>query len=363
MATRTDIPAWLTDSDMAYLTDLFDESLNSRIVFSLLLGLYTGIISVTISNISINKSRRSGQVMIVVIILLYIMTIANGAMNWSFLFSYILHGRNIWIRYLSVRMSKDIMKSVGLGVTGIICSILADFAMIWRCWMVWGQRYLIVVFPTLCLVACVVFKIMDIRLVFMDGIAPDIHNLLAYALLALATTLWCTLAIIYRILIVGRVNGGPRDRLRTYHHVIEVLVESSAFYCVCLIIYTICYASGSWGENYIDVITAITRGIAPTLLIGRIAAGHARPDDSWHGSIVSSLHFGQDRSQTSTQDSMFSFNPDDDPEAQVEQTDELNSEYIHQTSSEKVRVSSSDVEAEQEEVEIGHNAFTVVPGQ
>ncbi len=34
------------------------------------------------------------------------------------------------------------------------------------------------------------------------------------------------------------------------------------------------------------------QGIAPTLLVGRVAAGHARPDDSWQGSIMSSLHFG-----------------------------------------------------------------------
>ncbi len=53
---------------------------------------------------------------------------------------------------------------------------------------------------------------------------------------------------------------------------------------------------------------------------------------------------------------MFSINLNDDPEAQVEQTDELNSEYVHQTSSQRVRVSSNDVEAQQEEVEIGDEA-------
>ncbi|KAK0234080.1 hypothetical protein IW262DRAFT_1488301 [Armillaria fumosa] len=360
MATQTDIPARLTDRDIAYLTVIFDDFLNSRILFSLLLGLYTGIISVTMWNITINKSRRSGQVMVVVIVLLYITTIADAAMNLLLMSAYTFHGRNIWIRYLITVRDNNSLGSVGLGVTGLVCNILTDFAMIWRCWMVWGQQYLIIVLPALCLVVSVVlvFKIMDIRLVFMSATASDIHNLPAYASLALATTLWCTTAIIYRILNVGRVNGGPWGGLKTYRHVIEVLVESSAFYCACLIIYTVCYARKSRGENYIDAMAAIARGIAPTLLIGRVAAGHARPDDSWHGSITSSLHFGQDRSQTSTQDSMFSINLD--PEAQVEQADELNSGYIHQTSSEKVRESSNDVEAQQEEVEFGHNALTVV---
>ncbi|KAK0500958.1 hypothetical protein EDD18DRAFT_1459620 [Armillaria luteobubalina] len=344
MATQTDIPAWLTDSEMAYLTATFDDNLNSRILSSLLLGLYTGIISVTMWNIgeSINKSRRSTHVMVVVMVLLYITTIADIAMDLLFMTSCTLHGQNIWIRYLISGKNSNILGSVGLGVTGLICNILADFAMIWRCWMVWGQQYIIIVLPALCLVVSVVlaFKIMDIRLVFIYATTPDIHNLLAYASLALATTLWCTL---------------PYSECRT------VFVESSAFYCASLIIYVVCYAHGSMGEDYIDVITTIARGIAPTLLVGRVAAGHARPDDSWHGSIASSLHFGQDRSQTSTQDSMFRINLDDDPEAQVEQTDELSSEYIHQTSSEKVRESSNNVEAQQEEVDFGHCALTVVP--
>ncbi len=53
---------------------------------------------------------------------------------------------------------------------------------------------------------------------------------------------------------------------------------------------------------------------------------------------------------------MFSINLNDDPEAQVEQTDELNSEYVHQTSFQRVRVSSNDIEAQQEEVKISHEA-------
>ncbi len=50
---------------------------------------------------------------------------------------------------------------------------------------------------------------------------------------------------------------------------------------------------------------------------------------------------------------MFSINLDDDTEAEVEQTDELDSEYVHQTSSQRMRISSDDVEA-QEEVGIGY---------
>ncbi|KAK0224679.1 hypothetical protein EDD85DRAFT_981582 [Armillaria nabsnona] len=251
---------------------------------------------------------------------------------------------------------------VALGIAGITCTILADFTMIWRCWMVWGQHYLIIVLPSLSLVSGIVFKVIDIHLLFIDGSDPasDLHNLVLYASFTLATTLSCTLLIIYRILSVRWATSGAGGGLGAYQHVIEVLVESSALYSVCLIIYVACIATNSWGADYADIIATIARGIAPTLLIGRVAAGHARPNDSWNGSIVSSLHFGQSQSQTSTQDSMFTINLDNDPEAQVEQTNEADSEHIQMHFQ---RIHDSDVEAQQEGFKIDHNPTPVVPGQ
>ncbi len=57
---------------------------------------------------------------------------------------------------------------------------------------------------------------------------------------------------------------------------------------------------------------------------------------------------------------MFTINLNDDPEAQMEQRDMLNSEYTHQTSSQRVMVSSDNIEAQQEEVEIGHIITPIV---
>lgn len=146
--------------------------------------------------------------------------------------------------------------------------------------MVWGQHFLIVVLPILCLLTGVgkvicsfcalssfdlhfslAFKIWDIHLIFIDGTTPelDLRNMLLYALFTLATTIWCTIAIIYRILCVGRADSGARGGLRAYRHVIEVLVESSALYSVCLILYVACSASNSFGESYLDVITPFAR--------------------------------------------------------------------------------------------------------
>lgn len=45
----------------------------------------------------------------------------------------------------------------------------------------------------------------------------------------------------------------------------------------------------------------VPQGIAPTLLVGRVATGHSRPEESWQGSVMSSLHFGSQRFQTRDQ--------------------------------------------------------------
>ncbi|KAK0224676.1 hypothetical protein EDD85DRAFT_981574 [Armillaria nabsnona] len=361
MTAQTDLPTSLTDSDIAFMSHELDSELNSKLLFSQLFGVYTGILAVTMWNVTISKSQHIRWPMIVTIILLYILTSVDCIIALCLMVEFTSHGQDILTRFLDATIDHNILQSIGLGIMSIICTILADSAMIWRCWIVWGQHYIIIMPPSLCLVSSIVFKILDIRLLFVVGSAThDIHYPMLYASFSLATTLWCTLLIIYRILSVGQANSGVGDGLRVYWHVIEVLVESSALYSVCLIIFVACFAGNSWGQYYADVIATITRGITPTLLVGRVAAGHARSNDSWNGSIVSSLHFGQSQSQTSTQDSMFTINLDDDPEAQVEQTNEADSEHIQMHFQ---RIHDSDVEAQQEEFKIECNATPVVPGQ
>ncbi len=80
-----------------------------------------------------------------------------------------------------------------------------------------------------------------------------------YTSLILATTLSCTLLIIYRILTVAGARHGAEGRLRVYHRFIEVLVESSALYSISLILYLAFTIRGSWGAVYLDVIAAIAK--------------------------------------------------------------------------------------------------------
>ncbi|KAK0219984.1 hypothetical protein IW262DRAFT_993181 [Armillaria fumosa] len=127
-----------------------------------------------------------------------------------------------------------------------------------------------------------------------------------YISFILATTLSCTLLIIYRIVTIVGVSHRAEGRLRVYHRFIEVLVESSALYSISVILYLAFAIRGSFALYYLDSIVGIVKGIAPTLLVGRITAGRrARPEDSWQGSVVASVSIAsqeQERSRTSSQD-------------------------------------------------------------
>ncbi|KAK0465891.1 uncharacterized protein EV420DRAFT_1636453 [Desarmillaria tabescens] len=319
MATaQTSIPPDLTDADKAIIFQVRDEELNSTVLYSLLSGVYTGVVAITLWSIFTNKAQPIRRSMALVVVLLHIVTMLNFGFVWSYISSmFIRNGSNFWTEYL-FWSSSNVMLEVGIGTTGIVCTILADSTMIIRCWMVWGRRWLPILLPTFVLTAAIVFKIIATYKLITDPDNSYYLFFILYTSFVLATTLWCTLLIVYRIIAVARAGretgGGPR----AYRNIIEILVESSALYSVSLILYVVFIARDSLASGYFDVLAGIARGVAPTLLVGRVAAGHSRPDDSWKGSVISgSLRFGSrpgGRLSRSQQDSMMS----DDLEAQHE---------------------------------------------
>ncbi len=82
---------------------------------------------------------------------------------------------------------------------------------------------------------------------------------LLYAAFIPATTLWCTLMIIFRILSVGRASTGSRRPFRVYHHIIEILVESLALYAIFLLLDIILLACHKKAEAYMDTMAVFAR--------------------------------------------------------------------------------------------------------
>ncbi|PBK58411.1 hypothetical protein ARMSODRAFT_133457 [Armillaria solidipes] len=257
------------------------------------------------------------RALVIVIILLYVLITTSFAVGWSSMHSaFIGNGQSFRTVYLKLNGMRAFYLE-----TGIIASAstsLTDLYMIWCCWVVWGRRWLIILLPIFFLVSAMVSKIMAIYHEYTNGSA-DVFPVL-YTSFILATTLWCTLLIIHRILTVTRIRRGAEGRLGAFHRFVEALVESSALYSVSLILFLAFAICDDLRMHYFDIVAGIVKGIAPTLLVGRITVGHrARPDDSWQGSVMASASI-RSRSQEHSQTSFREASPmlDGDLEAQRE---------------------------------------------
>ncbi|KAK0459016.1 uncharacterized protein EV420DRAFT_345841 [Desarmillaria tabescens] len=304
MAIRVDISSDLTNDDKTYMFQFLDANLNSGILYALLHGIYTGILAVTLWNIFINKSWPIRRAMVAVIILLYtLITISFGA-RWSLThFAFIDDGQSFWTVYLNLVGTTQAFYWE-TSITASISTILTDLYMIWCCWMVWGRRWLVILLPMFSLASAIASKIITVYHDYFDE--PAGVFLILYISSILATTLTCTLLIIYRIITITGVCRGAEGRLKVYHHFVEVLVESSALYSITLILFLAFIIRNHQGQHYLDVAASIAKGISPTLLVGRITAGRrARPDDSWQESVMASASImpsSQEHSRTSSQE-------------------------------------------------------------
>ncbi|KAK0466020.1 uncharacterized protein EV420DRAFT_1743898 [Desarmillaria tabescens] len=254
MTSQTDIPEGLTDDEINFIFQDLDTVLNTIILAFLLHGIYTGVLAVTLWTNYMNKSRPIRNVMIIVIILIYTLTSIGFALNWSFVhsaFITVTNGQNFWTVYLKLTIGTNDKLVLSIGITGTLCTILADSVTIWRCGVIWGRNWLIVLLPTLCLVSSIeltpgpVFKTIDMYMMFTNGNDLDLLYRVLYVSFTLVTTIWCTLGIVYHILSIG-------GNLRAYRRTIEILVESSTLYSVALILYVAFFAHNDWDAGYLD---------------------------------------------------------------------------------------------------------------
>ncbi|KAK0194748.1 hypothetical protein F5146DRAFT_1022538 [Armillaria mellea] len=325
MASVTQVPD-LPDDEVALIFKINDLIFNRCVLLGMMHGVYTCIFLQTVWIVCVShrekyQIRIGRKLMLAIVIALYMLGTISTAVNWAFTrYSFITHGQNFWSIYsafYNVSMAKQkpstflMIENVAPAITGGLQGFLVDTAMIWRCWTVWGYRWTVVVVPIICMIVGAAAKVLQeygqIGSLLNANDPEDFHPssvnwVMVYLSLSLAVTLLCTILIVFRIVTVGRANRN--GALGGYRSVIEIIVESSALLSIISIIYMITYARGAYAEIYIDIIAGNIRGIAPTLIVGRAASGHARPDDTWRGSVLSSLHFGtrnHAQTQASTQ--------------------------------------------------------------
>ncbi|KAK0468889.1 hypothetical protein IW261DRAFT_1573349 [Armillaria novae-zelandiae] len=288
----------LTDSQIEAVFANLDAEFNSMMLDAFSHGMYTGVVVVTLWVVASRNDFRDlrRQILVLTILILYILTTIGLYCQWANAnLSFLTDGENFWTAFSATPSTS---MELTIGIIAIVSTVVADATLIWRCWIVWGRPWLIVLIPIACTAVAIASRgIVTYNYAFGSNPSPRalfLEKIVSwstlYSSLILATLVWCTILIIYRIWRVG----GAAGRLHAYQKVIEMLVESASLYSATIVVLLVLEARNVLAGEYIEEVTTAMRGIMPTILVGRVAAGHARPDDSWNDSTRprSILRFG-----------------------------------------------------------------------
>ncbi|PPQ85202.1 hypothetical protein CVT25_010095 [Psilocybe cyanescens] len=163
--------------------------------------------------------------------------------------------------------------------------IISDGLLIWRCYHVWGKSFWATSTPLILFVAeCGLFVATTFFSVKFGSVTNDTNANLAnnitsaLTFVSLGTTVVATFIIGYRLHSASRIHLLPSRIL--YNHIVTIIIESAAAYSLVLLFEAIFIAAlpanligNSWDESeyYVEVILTVVSGMAPTVLVARIA--------------------------------------------------------------------------------------------
>ncbi|KJA18999.1 hypothetical protein HYPSUDRAFT_1096887 [Hypholoma sublateritium FD-334 SS-4] len=267
---------------------VLSTTFNSTMLGILLLGIYTTVYLGTLFIYLTKKSSRNLMVLAAITII-YVCNVAQISGQWVITktlllmagqpkvasFSYALtatsHGWNVLLDEICV-----------LTISG-----LADGLLIWRCYNVWDKSLSVIAVSSIFLLAEIGLYLSAIIIGCINHLNPatatvtaTLNHLVSAAIfMTLGTTLLTTLLIVYRIHSTMRQNGLHRSR-NPFQHILELLVQSAAPYAVVCLLFAIEgvvpeNAVDSWRlytvQNYTDVVFSIVAGMAPTVMVARVA--------------------------------------------------------------------------------------------
>ncbi|KAJ7100387.1 hypothetical protein C8R44DRAFT_351765 [Mycena epipterygia] len=162
-------------------------------------------------------------------------------------------------------------------------NLLTDLLLLYRCYIIWGSKKVVLLLPAACILATVVLSVLawithpDGQVYLVDSRAPFIMTLGTNALLMCLA--------IGRIWYAGRqvqILQNHRGFRNQYNSAIALLLESGAMYCLCLVLWVISLTStlglSTESESIFSGITGALVGqtvnIAPTVILVRVGKGH-----------------------------------------------------------------------------------------
>ncbi|KAK0192009.1 hypothetical protein F5146DRAFT_1189250 [Armillaria mellea] len=226
----------------------------------------------------------------------------NGEGFYTGLFGISIWQLLVWESYVlptSSRARYDLNGPLFLGIIATTATalnlIIADCTIIWRCWVVWAHDWRIIILPIFFVVGEIVCGGIGVVSEFMPWAnmidETQVHWAVATMAATLGTNILCT------TLIVATGHRGVMDAIRTYRGVVEIMVESAALYSIVFVVLMILYPLDSYAYFYPLALCYPVTGIAPTLIVLRVASGQGRPEES-SLETQSSLHFQASRGST-----------------------------------------------------------------
>ncbi|PBK83514.1 hypothetical protein ARMGADRAFT_1170497 [Armillaria gallica] len=248
--------------------------------------------------LAVRKISRARIYMGCIITALYIFSTIHAIATWIEFSRVYVFATSFRARYSSMFLSV-LWEILGVMATGLSL-IIADCTIIWRCWVVWAHSWKVIILPISFVMTGIVCGVNVVVHQFMVSLDDETKTNWVVATIAstFGTNILCTTLIVARIIYVARGHRGIMGGIRTYRGVLEILVESAALYSITFVVFMILYPLGGNGYMYPQALIFPVTGIAPTLIILRVASGQGRPEESSSQDTQSSLHFQTSRGST-----------------------------------------------------------------
>ncbi|KAK0222973.1 hypothetical protein EDD85DRAFT_860495 [Armillaria nabsnona] len=276
--------------------------LNVTLMESLAHGIYTTVIVFTLWMIAVNETRRARIVMGIVIVAMYLLATLHLALRWCYVRgSFIGHGQTDETVFDYLWNAPKWM--LICTATFVVNTTIADFVIVWRCWNVWGRRWIVAAIPSFCNVVGIFFACFSL---YQQATTPppgspwgtaQIYWLLPYFCILVSVTVGCTLLIVFKIWNT-HCETDKLTQLKShcsykFSRVICTLVESAAMYAASMIITLAFYKHGALNANFPIAITSTITGLAPTLIVARVTCGSTKPLTTWQEPPRSILEFNR----------------------------------------------------------------------
>ncbi|KAJ8072805.1 hypothetical protein PM082_016364 [Marasmius tenuissimus] len=183
----------------------------------------------------------------------------------------------------------------------IIANWLADGLLLFRCKVVWQEKYWILGFPVLLALGDLtmgtlyLYQLSQPSANLFTGQAIDFG--LPYFVLSTSLNILLTILLCSRLIFHQRRIAKTLMRPQVpYMSIVAMLVESSAIYAVCSIIFIGTYGAGNIASSIFLPVLAQAQVISPLLIISRVARRKAWTSDN----TVSALHAASNAAGSST---------------------------------------------------------------